>query len=281
MLILIFENGRLGNQLFQYHGLRKYYPNEKIYFIGFKSLEKICINKNIVFLNNHFFSLLLVRNFCNILFFLFAKFLIISTLSEQSSSFEFKLVKKNGIFKYILLIDNLFFQHKDAHPQLITEIPIINLNTLSNLNFFKQKNNSKKEISVFVHIRRGDYMFWPSSDYPAAISMNWYLNQMDYFRSRYSQIKFIVFTDDQSYISKVFETTNDVIISFEDEIIDFATMANCHHGILSASTFSWWGAYLAKISNPSGEFIAPKYWIGYNKKEWFPLWIETNWLKYV
>ena len=35
MAIIFLENGRLGNQLFQYHGVRKYYPEELIIFIGF------------------------------------------------------------------------------------------------------------------------------------------------------------------------------------------------------------------------------------------------------
>jgi hypothetical protein len=152
---------------------------------------------------------------------------------------------------------------------------------LTSFNNFIQAHSLQKKEIAFVHIRRGDYLFWPSRDFPAAIEVGWYLVQMEYFRYKYPQIQFIVFTDDKEYSFKLFADAKDVIISFEDEIVDFVIMAKCNHGILSASTFSWWTAYMAKISNPTGEFIAPKYWIGYNKREWSPPWIESNWLRYV
>jgi hypothetical protein len=52
---VVFLHGGLGNQLFQYHGVRKYYPEDTILFIGFNSLEKLYNCKNVIFFNNKFF----------------------------------------------------------------------------------------------------------------------------------------------------------------------------------------------------------------------------------
>lgn len=281
MAIFFLENGRLGNQLFQFHGLRKYYPDELIFFIGFSSLEKLSSYKDVIFLNNKIYSNILIKFIFRELLLLLVKLKIVSSLIEQSTEFSYRLIKIVGIFDRIIVIHNAFFQHKDAQPSLLSNIPDINLKFSNNYNNFIAKHSLQKKQIAFVHIRRGDYLFWPSSDFPAAIEVGWYLDQMEYLRSRYPEIHFIVFTDDKNYAKKKFLNAKNITISFEDEITDFAIMANCNHGILSASTFSWWSAYMAKISNPTGEFLAPKYWIGYNKKEWYPPWIETSWLRYV
>jgi len=281
MPIIFFENGRLGNQLFQYHGVRKYFPDEVVFFVGFKSLKKLYCYQNLIFHNKFYFLHLLLGSNLKWLFILLAKYKILSSVNEQSTDFNYKLVKINGIFNRFIVIHNVFFQHKDAQPLLLSNIPSSNSNNLTSFNNFIQAHSLQKKEIAFVHIRRGDYLFWPSRDFPAAIEVGWYLVQMEYFRYKYPQIQFIVFTDDKEHSLKLFADAKDVIISFEDEIVDFVIMAKCSHGILSASTFSWWTAYMAKISNPTGEFIAPKYWIGYNKKEWFPPWIESKWLRYV
>lgn len=281
MPIIFFENGRLGNQLFQYHGLRKHYPDEIIFFIGFSTLKKLANFKNVIFLNNKLYSNFLFKYILRELSLLLTRLKIVSSLNEHSKEFSYKLVKNNGIFDRIIVVHNVFFQHKDVQPSLFGNIPSINSNRLSSFNYFIDANNLKNKQIAFIHIRRGDYLFWPTKDFPAAIEVGWYFDQIEYFRSKYPGIQFIVSTDDKEYAIKVFAHNKDITISHEDEIDDFVIMSKCNHGILSASTFSWWSAYMAKISNPTGEFIAPKYWIGYNKKEWFPLWIESSWLRYV
>lgn len=281
MAIIFLENGRLGNQLFQYHGVRKYYPEELIIFIGFNSLEKLYSCKNVIFLNNKFFFHSLFRHFFRWLLIILVKYKIVSSIIEISTELTYRLIKIDGVFDRITVVHNAFFQHKDVQPSLISDIPRINLNRLTCFNNFREEHRLEKKEIAFIHIRRGDYLIWPSRNFPAVIEVGWYLDQIEYFRLKYPKIMFIVVTDDKEYASKLFSNATDIIISFEDEIVDFVIMANCNHGILSASTFSWWSAYMAKISNPAGEFIAPKYWIGYNKKEWFPPWIESNWLRYV
>ena len=62
----------------------------------------------------------------------------------------------------------------------------------------------------------------------------------------------------------------------------FGVMVLARHGILSASTFSWWGARLAHDRNGGGTFIAPLYWMGFRGKTWFPSEdIRSDFLTYV
>ena len=62
-MILFFEYGRLGNQLFQYQGLKNYFPRHKLYFFGCSSLQKSFVNISVNFVNiknqaNFFFRVL-------------------------------------------------------------------------------------------------------------------------------------------------------------------------------------------------------------------------------
>lgn len=124
------------------------------------------------------------------------------------------------------------------------------------------------QVSCFVHVRRGDYLHWPSPDFPAALDSEWYVEQMTTIRERLGQpVKFLVFSDDPDFCRVAFNDISDVSIVDAPSDYSFLAMSHCHAGILSASTFSWWAARLASIDQP-GPFIAPRYWFGARKKEW-------------
>jgi hypothetical protein len=47
-------------------------------------------------------------------------------------------------------------------------------------------------------------------------------------------------------------------------------MSFCCAGILSASSFAWWGAFFAKTHDKDNSyFIAPNYWLDIEKKSGF------------
>jgi hypothetical protein len=62
-------------------------------------------------------------------------------------------------------------------------------------------------------------------------------------------------------------------------------MASCEGGVLSASSFSWCGAHLARRSLASrgltGTFIAPRYWVGHRRGEWYPFGYKFPWITYL
>jgi hypothetical protein len=45
--------------------------------------------------------------------------------------------------------------------------------------------------------------------------------------------------------------------------VELAIMTMCNAGIISNSSYSWWGAYLMSTRK---KIIAPKYWYGWKQK---------------
>ena len=70
-------------------------------------------------------------------------------------------------------------------------------------------------------------------------------------------------SDALMWVKENFSNQDDIFTSSENEEIDFSMMTRCSDGILSASSFAWWGACFSKINNPDGIFLAPKFWLGH------------------
>ena len=113
------------------------------------------------------------------------------------------------------------------------------------------------------------------------LPIEWFSKQMDLVRKNSKDPYFIIVTDDVEYAKKHFGAMHDVYISTESEEVDMGLMSMCKGGILSASSFAWWGAYLARKNYPNALFIAPKFWWGFPLGQWLPPNIETRWIKYV
>jgi hypothetical protein len=128
--------------------------------------------------------------------------------------------------------------------------------------------------TVFLHIRRGDYV---------EKSKIHYLQSAQYYYAAYKHLNKIlralppnvlVFSDDiewckkQDWIQKI---PNVSFYENEDELETLAEMASCGGGaIIANSTFSWWGAILSKtkyVYYPSKwiampiENLFPKHWV--------------------
>jgi hypothetical protein len=68
------------------------------------------------------------------------------------------------------------------------------------------------------------------------------------------------------------------MVSENDIGTDFAIMTLCDWAIISASTISYLWAYFMR--NKIGIF-APKYFLWFIKKTWYPDWIETKKIDYI
>ena len=83
---------------------------------------------------------------------------------------------------------------------------------------------------------------------------------------------FVIMGDDTLYLQSVFKESKNLIISNNLPEIDLSIMSFCSHGILSPSTFAWWGAFYARSKHKlNTTFLAPKYWCGHRKKNGIPL----------
>lgn len=106
---------------------------------------------------------------------------------------------------------------------------------------------------VSVHVRRGDYLRLKTKHPPVPIS--WIENAM----AQFPGFHFVFYSDEIQWCKNHFGHRRDVTFSKGDNVVaDLCGMANCEHHICSASTFSWWGAWLNQ--NPNKRVIMPKLW---------------------
>lgn len=285
-MIIFFENGRVGNQLFQYCTLRRLQKNGALYLIGMQSLKSMFGNveaagvtcfERIIERLIAFFGIEVVGGLAKTL-------RIIGTINAQIEQIEqtgSNIVLENGLLRNIYFCNTSFFQSEESVEESVAGTLLLKpLLLMQASNIIKNFPHDRTE-TFFVHIRRGDYIYWPSKSTPAVLPLKWYLEQMDQIKSQYVKPFFVVVSDDGPYVDEMFAMYKDVFVAHESEEVDFALMSLCDGGgILSASSFSWWAAYFAR-RNGAVNFIAPLYWAGHRSGDWLPVGIKTSWLKYV
>ena len=282
-MVLFFENGRIGNLLFQYSGIKKYFPNEVLVFFGCETLQKYFDNIEAQFFSRVKINKWILYGLLKRIIFFLAEIKIFGKITENTNSINFKIIVKRGLFYNILVVRDVFFQHDDIinnisiHPKLkehLLEKP---------KEWFKKKKiNFDLYPLVFVHIRRGDYLYWPSKKYSAVLSLHWYKMAMNEIKKKFQNPIFILMSDDQYYLKENFKESEKIVISDNSLETDLAIMSKCNCGILSASSFSWWGAFYAFFNKKNNQyFIGPKFWAGHQKKKWYPKNIQTKWITYI
>jgi hypothetical protein len=122
-------------------------------------------------------------------------------------------------------------------------------------------NNIEKQDSVFVGIRRGDYL--NDVKHCGLFSNNYYLSAMDEISKRVNNPVFYIFSNDIEWCKENITWGNRKVVfrEVEDQTDDFEElmlMASCKHAVIINSTFHWWGAYL--IKNPDKIIICPDKW---------------------
>lgn len=216
---------------------------------------------------------------------------------------RFKNDYKKNIFKYFNtenkhLLNNYMFINHGVHncfnkwdPKLISKGSIMNhygqyypnlepfkkelcdllLKGLDELrNEIKLKNNITED-SIFIHIRRGDYV---------QCSDRHYLQSIEYYNKSYNYIKELkslgnvyILSDDINWVKEqsFFQNIpNRIFWENDDELNALALMSLCTGGAICAnSTFSWWGAFIGAytLNNP---VIVPQRWISTGIVDLFP-----------
>ena len=117
--------------------------------------------------------------------------------------------------------------------------------------------------SVSLHVRRGDYI----SDHKSAAAMGlctlaYYKSAVKNIQNRIKEPYFFIFSDDSVWARETFDFLPEVYFvdgnDISDSCLDMYLMSLCSHHILANSSFSWWGAWLAKHNQQV--VIAPNPW---------------------
>jgi hypothetical protein len=107
---------------------------------------------------------------------------------------------------------------------------------------------------------------------------------MMHINKKISRPIFILMGNDKFYMKDIFKETDSLVISNNVEKVDLAIMTMCTHGILSASSFAWWGAFFSRtktLTTIHSYFVAPKFWMGHRLKKWYPSNFFSEWIVYL
>lgn len=125
----------------------------------------------------------------------------------------------------------------------------------------------------FVHARRGDYLNHPKH-FPQ-MSLAYYERCRDLVLEAVGDVEFVLFSDDPAWCRTIlgpgvfdewtWSVVDGVVTPVEvadrtsepQDQLDLTLMASCGAGIISNSTFSWWGGFLS-----SGKICRPDTWFG-------------------
>lgn len=119
--------------------------------------------------------------------------------------------------------------------------------------YIENKYSSILKNSVSVHVRRGDYLYYPNV-HPTQSN--------DYYNKALQTINpdnILIFSDDLNWCKNNFKTGHFI---HEDDVISLYLMSYCTNNIICNSSFSWWGAWLNQKDNK--KVIAPTSWFGKN-----------------
>lgn len=291
-MIYVRIRGGLGNQLFQYAAARSY---------ALDINDNLCLDlsgitnegHNVLALDQFNINASSVNN-CNI----WQK-----KISKLFSSLSYRIGKKinynlsykfDVLFSFVLnlfgvyTIDNGYMKFKKS----ITKNKYINGYLQSDRYFDKNKETLIKELtlknglskenelladqmkknnSVCIHIRRGDFV-----DIGGIVCTHqYYIEAVKYLKEKLKDVEFYVFSNDINWVKEniKFPTNVNYIDKMNSSYEEIVLMSSCNNFIISNSTFSWWGQYLS--SNDDKIVIAPDKWFVDGQREDI---YQQNWL---
>ncbi len=274
-MLIFLTDGRLGNQIFQYMFLKTIAEEDEwIICLNMKELfETFDFNKRDIWHTSNKHVCLLFRKFIvPILLRPLCKLGVINYVRQKRSANLRALndwEEKKGLVHNIRYVNTDFFQRECFFdPEQISS---------SNLQIKKEflskgrqflSNIPRNYTKVFVHIRRGDYIsesFMGEQD--ITLPKSYFEDAISLVREKIRTPFFIFLSDDLPYVESCFQEIEPKIISRNSMQVDLAVMTLCKAGVISNSSFSWWGAYLM---DERELVIAPKYWYGWKQQ------IESN-----
>jgi len=272
------SNGRLGNQMFQYAGLRGIAANR-----GYDWLiprPESYGDSNYGLFDCFEMSSVKEENFGHL-----------NVQSISTGQFHFSQEFFDGC------PDNV-----NLHDYFTTEKYFANVKDIIRKDFtFKEdilepckEIVSELENPIFIHVRRGDYV--ANSNAHPICPLSYYEEALKHFDSN-SPV--LVFSDDiewckgqkffkqdrfmLSEYQEKYPQTCDTLLGRQKALIpyyDLCMMSLCTGGIIANSTMSWWGAWL--IDNPIQPIVYPNPWFGnmysdYNMGDLFLYnWMEVS-----
>ncbi len=185
---------------------------------------------------------------------------------------NYNYIKEKNSFSYdkslINIKQNAYLEGYWQTPKYFSNIKnIISKDFLVTTKISKNNKELIKKIkdsnSICMHFRRGDYITNPKSNKQhGTCSINYYEKSLQYITKYIKNPTIFIFSDEPMWVKN--NITFDYPIIYVDNnppsqpFEDLRLMKHCKHFIIANSTFSWWGAWLAKYNQKI--IIAPKKW---------------------
>ena len=270
--VLIFLQGGLGNQLFQYnYGLDL--RNNNKYDVKFSTL---LLNLNLPGVTKRNYELQdlidpqdFIKNFKSFFCFLMSRFTKKRVATDKSYQ-EIKDIKYVlGYFQDYLLVE----RNWDSLKKLMLES-----------NKFKKLLTDREIESndIGIHVRRGDYLSSDSArEYHGILNFNYYLNcvKKAALTNKFLRVKIV--TDDSYNVLELINELKEIDLDSEiisrDSIEDLRELIDSSVLILSNSSFSWWAGFLSSKIHRS-EIYVPDKWVAIDNSNYSRL-IPPNWIK--
>jgi hypothetical protein len=117
--------------------------------------------------------------------------------------------------------------------------------------------------SVCMHVRRGDYVSNPKvNSIHGVCEREYYYRCADRIAATEPDPRIFIFSDDMGWVIEnlrlPYKTTHVTHNGAERDYEDLHLMSLCKHHVIANSSFSWWGAWLAR--RPGQIVIAPTRW---------------------
>ena len=102
-------------------------------------------------------------------------------------------------------------------------------------------------VKVGIHIRRKQFntTHWIKMGYGPPTA-DYYSKAMKYFQDKYSNVYFILCSDDIKWARRHIVGDNIIYVPTHAAEVDLAILASCDHVIISNGTYSWWAGWLCK-----------------------------------
>lgn len=137
----------------------------------------------------------------------------------------------------------------------------------------------QKSNSVSLHVRRGNFLIPRYNNHHGICPLNYYTKAIEVMAERVPNPTFFVFSDDMKWVRESIKTQ--FPITFVDingpdkDYEDLRLMSKCKNHIIANSSFSWWGAWLAKNKNKVVTYPSQIFKKGWDTSDFAP----KEWLK--
>jgi hypothetical protein len=264
MILLFTMGGRTGNQLFQIaHALSRRNRKEWLVSVGFGKTRSFLAGPcrtRWLNIEGGLFRVLIEEFLQPFLYRFLVRTGIIASDYENLNTYE---IQPGRIRRFRIMKG--YFQSSERQAPDLQRIMCIDKSLTARARLAAAASGGNR--LVFIHIRRSDFEGVRIEGQGVLLPEKYYLDAVRELRQGFPRLFYIIMGDDPDYAEQLFKDLNPKYISRLSMEEDLALMSLCEGGVLSNSTFAWWGAF---FSTSRIGYIAPMYWSGWNVKKWLP-----------